>query len=79
MVFHARLDAAAAGLNAGTCLLHIVLADPDHRHAAQHGLLAGLREGGEMLFDAGPQPSLAGFDPGAFDLDQINSGLRGRS
>src|ERR1700730_2045360 len=60
MVLHAGLDAAAAGLNIRTRPLDIRLTGPNHRHAAQHGLLAGLREGGEMLFDAGPEPALTG-------------------
>src|ERR1700747_2213479 len=63
MVFQASLDAAVAGLNTWTRPLDIRFADPDHRDAAQHGLLAGLREGGEIFFDAGPQPSLGGLHP----------------
>jgi hypothetical protein len=62
-------------LNVRTRPLEILLAGPDNRHATQHGSLAGLREGGEIPFDAGPQPSLAGFNPGAMLLELRPAGL----
>jgi hypothetical protein len=43
-----------------------ILADPAHKEHEDRLEWLGLS-------------SAAGFDPGAFDLDQINSGLRGRS
>src|SRR6516164_7256803 len=77
MVFHAGLDAPAAGLNAGAFLLGVGLAGFGYRYIGDQRSLAGRRELAEVLLDARLEPALAGLDLAAELLDIRCAGLMG--